>query len=57
MSQFYVYLRSKCCNAKIHNGLLNIDRLNECNNCNKKIADIINNSYDIRELSWLREEN
>ena len=49
MSQFYVYLRSKCCNAKIWNGMFNIDRLNECNGCNKKIADIINDSYDIRE--------
>ena len=50
MSQFYVYLRSKCCNAKIHNGLCDIDRLNECNGCNKKLVDIINDSYDTREV-------
>jgi len=50
MSQFYVYLRSKCCKAKIHNGLLNIKRLNECNDCNKKLVDITNDSYDIREV-------
>jgi hypothetical protein len=50
MTQFYVYLKSNCCNALIHNGLFNIKKLNRCNDCNKKLVDIINNSYDIREI-------
>ena len=49
MSQFYEYLRSNCCNAKIWNGLFNIDRLNECNRCNKKLVNLDKDSYDIRE--------
>ena len=47
MSQFYVYLRSKCCDAKIHNGLLDIDRHNECGDCGNKV-DLDENSYDAR---------
>ena len=48
MSQFYVYLRSKCCNGLIHTGLLDIKKLNKCNDCNKKLVDITNDSYDTR---------
>ena len=55
MSQYYVYLKSKCCGAKIHNGLLDIGRLNECSGCKEKIKDIINGSYDIRMIDGVNE--
>lgn len=47
MSQFYVWLRSACCDAKIFNGLFNIKRLDECSDCGNKV-DIDENSYDAR---------
>ena len=37
MSQFYCWLLSICCDAKIHNGLGNEDRRNECIGCGKII--------------------
>ena len=49
MSQFYEWLRSKCCDAKIHTGMFNEDRRDECSGCNNKIVDMDKDSYDIRE--------
>ena len=37
MSQFYCWLLSICCDAKIHNGLFNEDKRNECSGCGKII--------------------
>ena len=50
MSQFYQWLRSKCCDAKIHNGALDSHRRNDCNDCNRKIV-MDKDSYDIRDMS------
>ena len=37
MSQFYCWLLSICCDAKIHNGLFNEDKRNGCSGCGKII--------------------
>ena len=51
MSQFYCWLLSLCCDAKIHNGLIDIDRHNECGGCGNKIKNIDKGSYDTRKKS------
>ena len=47
MSQFYAWLRSACCDAKIFNGLFNIERLDECFSCGNKV-DVDDDCYDAR---------
>jgi hypothetical protein len=49
MSQFYIWLLSKCCDSKIHNGLADVDRFNECNGCGNEIVDMCKGSYDSRK--------
>jgi hypothetical protein len=51
MTAYYVYLKSNCCNALIHNGLANIKNLNKCNDCNK-VLDIIKDSYDTKGVEY-----
>ena len=46
MSQFYVWLRSACCDAKIFNGLFNVKRLDECFSCGNKVD--VDEAYDAR---------
>jgi len=46
MSQFYVWLLSKCCDDIIYNGW-DSNRLNECHCCGK-VLDLDSGSYDKR---------
>jgi len=47
MSQFYCWLLSICCDAKIHNGLFNEDKRNECSGCGE-IVDMDKGTYDTK---------
>tara|TARA_B100000959_G_C14484305_1_gene420523 strand:+ start:224 stop:550 length:327 start_codon:yes stop_codon:yes gene_type:complete len=53
MSQFYRWLLSLCCKAKIYNGLANEDDRNRCSDCGNVIVDMDKGSYDTRSKCYV----
>ena len=47
MNHFYSWLLSRCCDAKIHNGLCNEDKRHECSGCGE-IVDMDKGTYDTK---------